>query len=173
MDGVNLGEYATLEDSFDRMIQLFNQGYISDNPIEEFLEGNYDLGLKYLENSLEDLNIKDKDKYLTCVKFCVNDWNIRENKKNNQEENVTKKEKEENQTNSNEQDMNIQMPSFEEINAPSSTTIDIKKLYSQKIASGDIDPIEISFADFEAQNSEESQNVAFDYKAIYSQMISE
>jgi len=55
-------------------------------------------------------------------------------------------------------------PSLEQTN-PS----DLKTEYANKIASGKIDPIETSYADFEAA----SQNKEIDYKAVYSQMISE
>jgi len=46
---------------------------------------------------------------------------------------------------------------------------DLKTQYANKIASGEIDPIETSFADFEAA----SKNKEIDYKAVYSQMIGE
>ena len=45
----------------------------------------------------------------------------------------------------------------------------LKTKYANKIESGEIDPLETSFADFEAV----SKNKEIDYKAVYSQMISE
>ncbi|MBF0266204.1 MAG: ankyrin repeat domain-containing protein, partial [Gammaproteobacteria bacterium] len=48
-------------------------------------------------------------------------------------------------------------------------TSDLKALYAQKIASGEIDPTETSFVDFEANQSLPKE---IDYKAIYSQMVS-
>jgi len=84
-----------------------------------------------------------------------------------------------------DEELELTLPSFDEIinsnepeskeeltldDAPKVTPeSDLKAQYAAKIISGKIDPIEVSFADFEAA----SKNKEIDYKAIYSQMISE
>ncbi len=147
----------SLDECFDWIRKLKEEFLSFNDPIAAFEEGDYDTSLKSVEDLIcwRDIPEKTNTEYMASFKKHI------EIKKNGAlDEELTLSEP---------QELELILETPPEPSPQQTNPSDLKTQYANKIASGEIDPIETSYADFEAA----SQNKEIDYKAVYSQMISE
>ena len=141
----------SLDDCLDWIRKMQEDVITLDDPIDEFEKGLYDVSLKSVRKIMDrsDLPAQTNTEYFESFK-----------------QHIAMKQGSSAVSANEELTLELDTP-MEQQQAPST---DLKQLYSQGIASGEINPAEVNFTDFEKANNQPKE---VDYKALYAQMIGE